>query len=107
TKMYSQKDIAWAQAIVDNAFDSAVDKYNYQRRNPIHGGNFIPEFDSIEEQKDAARRAVLARLSHAKKHTLGFDLQPLPLCLEEREAMQARGPVGSNAKMVCTVALSP
>src|SRR6516225_9633635 len=93
TEMYSRKDIAWARAIVDHAFDSARDRYNYNRRNPILGGGFVPEFDSIEEQKDAAIRAVLARLWHVKRHALDFDLQPLPLG-SEREEMQRRGPVG-------------
>ena len=97
-EMYSQKDIAWARAIVDHAFDSAADRYNYNRRNPIHGGSFVPEFDPIQEQKDAAIRAVLARLWHAKKHALDFDLQPLPLGRDEREEMQRRGPVGHMLK---------
>jgi hypothetical protein len=96
--MYDRKEIAWARAIVDHAFDSAADRYNYNRRNPIHGGGFVPTFDPIQEQKDAAIRAVLARRWHAKKHVLDFDLQPLPLCFEEREAMQARGPVGRMLK---------
>jgi len=98
TEMYSQKDIAWARGIVDDAFDRAVDKYDYVRRNPIHGGDFVPEFDPIQEQKDAAIRAVLARLWHAKKHALDFDLQPLPLGWEERDEMQGRGPVGHMLK---------
>jgi hypothetical protein len=97
TEVYSQKDIAWARAIVDDAFDSAADKYDYVRRNPILGGDFVPEFDPIQEQKDAAIRAVLARLWHAKKH-LDFDLQPLPLGWAEREEMQRRGPVGHMLK---------
>jgi hypothetical protein len=98
TKMYGRNDIAWARTVVDDAFDTAPDKYDYSRRNPILGGDFLPEFDSIEAQKEDALRAVLARLWHAKKYALDFDLQPLPLGRDEREHMQGRGPAGHMLK---------
>jgi hypothetical protein len=101
--MYSLREITWARSIVDHAFDSAVDKHAYLRQNPILGGDFVPD-DPIQELKDPAIRAVLARLWHAKKYALHFDLQPLPLGRDEREEMQKRGSSRSHAKVVCTVA---
>lgn len=97
-EMYDPKDIAWGQAIVDGAFDTAHDRFDHRRRNPILGGEFMPEFDSIAVQKEDAVRAVLARLWHTKKYPLAFDLQPLPLNRDERENMQGRGPVGHLVK---------
>jgi hypothetical protein len=43
--MYSRNDNAWARVIMDNIFDSAVDKFDNERRNPIVGGDFVPEFE--------------------------------------------------------------
>jgi hypothetical protein len=55
-------------------------------RNPVTGGGYMGGLDPIEEQKDAARRALLAR-EWFREHGPA-DLQPLPLGYWEREALK-------------------
>jgi hypothetical protein len=58
-------------------------------RNPVTGGGYMGGLDPIEEQKDAARRALLAR-EWFREHGPA-DLQPLPLGYWERETLKAGG----------------
>jgi hypothetical protein len=87
-KIFTQASIAQAWSHVDHVFNNAPDRHETIRQNPFTGGDWDPDLDPIEPQKEEAVRAVLARRWHAKYGPPDRDLQPLPLGYNEREALK-------------------
>lgn len=49
------------ETCVNRHFEIAEDRDDPVRQNPFTGARFMPEFDSIDKQKEAARRALAAK----------------------------------------------
>jgi hypothetical protein len=62
--------------------------YGKPCRNPVTGGGYMGGLDPIEEQKDAARRSLLARNWFA--YAGPDDAQPLPISSLERDDINLR-----------------
>ena len=75
--------------VVDQLFAALNAKYGECCRNPITGGGFVWGIDSITTQKKEAIVALLAREWVAKNGPQ--DAPPLPLCLDDRDAMRSAG----------------
>ena len=72
---------------VDELFGSA--RYGELCQNPVTGASYLYGIDPIAPQKEAARRALLAREWFANNGPA--DLQPLPLSHAERESLKGGG----------------
>jgi len=88
---FTAAEIAEVKLYVDHVFNTAADRYETIRQNPLTGGHWVPRLDPTKPQKEDAVRAVLARRWHAKHGPPGADLQPLPLGYEERELLKRGG----------------
>ncbi len=73
--------------LVDELFGTA--RYGEYCRNPVTGGGYVHGVEPIAPQKEAARRALLAREWFAIHGPP--DLQPLPLGYAERETLKHGG----------------
>jgi hypothetical protein len=78
------------KCIVDRVFDEAPDRHSpFERTNPITGGRWVPIEDPIEDQKEAAYRALRARLWFRQNGPPDAPL--LPLSPQERQRLKAGG----------------
>jgi hypothetical protein len=76
------------EAQVDHLFRNAPDRFEELRRNPVTGGWWVSGLDPIEEQEQAAHRALTAQAWFAR--TGPKDAPPLPLSDGERHDLKYR-----------------
>lgn len=80
---------ARARRLVESLFDANAAQHGEICQWPVVGGNYVSGFDPIEEVKEMAVRALLAREWFAENGPA--DAQPLPLSHNEREALKVGG----------------
>ncbi|MFZ3358214.1 MAG: hypothetical protein WCA56_19230 [Xanthobacteraceae bacterium] len=68
---------------VERRFTENAPVHGRMMRNPVTGAGYVGGLDPIEEQKEAARRPLLAREYHALNAPA--DAQPLPISEPERD----------------------
>ena len=78
-----------AQCLVDGLFRANAARHGEICEWPVIGGHYVSGIDQIEEKRETAVRAVLARDGFA--HNGPPDVQPLPLSYDEREDMKVGG----------------
>jgi hypothetical protein len=91
TEMYEPEEIAEARAYVDYVYENCENRFCATRRDPFSCGSYVPLFDPIKPRKEHAVRAVLARQWFANFGPQDADLQPLPIGMDEREALKRGG----------------
>jgi hypothetical protein len=79
------------ESCVDRYFEIAEDRDNAIRENPFTKASFMPEFDSIRVQKEAAKRALAAKWWFGM--TKPGDLPALPIDPRERSAIKYDSPL--------------
>lgn len=77
------------EARVDRLFKNAPDRIEEERCNPVTGSRWVIGLDPIEEQKQAAYRALRAGAWFAENGPP--DAPPLPLKHHEREKLKIGG----------------
>ena len=78
-----------ARLLVDSLFKANAVQFGEICDWPIIGGHYVSGFDPIEEQREKAVRALLARGWFA--HNGPPDAPPLPLSPNERECLKVGG----------------
>jgi hypothetical protein len=76
---------------VEHLFDTADDRHEKRRRNPVTGAEFVRGLDPIPKQNRIAVKALKARAWFASQRPP--DAPELPLTKEDREAIK----VGTSA----------
>ena len=74
---------------VDLLFKNAPDRFAEVRENPVTGGKFVANVDSMRGQKLRAQRALEARESFGAQKP--DDAPELPLSYQERERLKVCG----------------
>ena len=74
---------------VERLFNESPARYGENCRNPVTGAGYVHGVDPVASQKEAARRALLAREWFALNGPP--DAQPLPVSYDERESLKGQG----------------
>ena len=78
-----------ARRLVDRLFEENSTRYGQACEWPVLGGNYLSGVDPVEEMKERAVRALLAREWFSRNGPP--DAPPLPLSHDEREALKHGG----------------